>query len=356
MKLESAGCRASRARALATSSLCCLGLLTITIAGAQGVARAATSSPQAPGPLFGVHPEQQGSTTLPGGHFNFALVPGARIVDGVVVENFSNRALRFHVYAADLVPATGGGLAPAQPTATMRAAGAWIVVAIPMVTIPARGQFTDKFTLTLPKLVSPGQHLGAVVAAAEVGITSQGNPIEARTALIAVVTVPGTARTSATLTPLRGSETQPGSMGFGTTLSNTGNVLLTYSGSLTIEDAAGHHVATLPLTPANAYVVPRGRVELAAVWEEPAGLSGTYRAQATVSILANGIPVRRLTSQSLGLQFSSGILTPLLIGGGLAFALLALLLLARWLVRGARRRRSTLVARHTLGTRRTGSQ
>jgi hypothetical protein len=164
----------------------------------------ATPTP-APMQLFGVHPAEEGSTTLPGGHFNFALLPGQRIADAIVVENFSSRVLTFHVYGADLITASGGGLAPAQPSATMRAVGAWIIVATPTVMVAAHAQFTDNFTVTVPVIVSPGQHLGAVVVSADVGATAQHTPIEARAALITVVSVPGTAHPSAVLSPLVGS-------------------------------------------------------------------------------------------------------------------------------------------------------
>jgi hypothetical protein len=40
--------------------------------------------------VFGAHPVHQGQTTLPGGHFNFALAPGESVSDAVVVENFSD--------------------------------------------------------------------------------------------------------------------------------------------------------------------------------------------------------------------------------------------------------------------------
>jgi hypothetical protein len=276
---------------------------------------------------------------------------GERISDGIVVENLSDRALRFHVYGADLVTAAGGGLAPAQPTATMREAGAWIAVSSPVVTIAAHGQFTDTFTVTLPAKVSPGQHLGAVVAAAEVGLTPQGNPIEARAALITVVTVPGIAQPSARLSPLTGSVTASGSIGFGITLSNTGNLLLTYAGSVNIDDAEGHQVATLQLTPVNAYVVPNGQVQLAAEWKAIDPGSNPYRVHATVTILANGTPVGTLTSQSLALQFPSGPPVPIVVG--VAVTLAALLLLLAWSTRRRARRRNRVVAGNILDRRLT---
>lgn len=354
MKTEKlAGCAGSM-RARTASSVCCLAVSTLLVVGGHGVALAASTSTPAPGPLFGVHPVQQGSTTLPGGHFNFALVPGESITDGIVIENFSGRALMFHIYGADLLTAIGGGVAPAQPTAKMREAGAWIVIATPMVTIPAHGKFTDSFSLTLPAVVSSGQHLGAVVAAADVGLTPQGNPIEARTALIAVVTVPGTAHALALLSPLSGSEAPSGAMGFGITLSNTGNVLLTYSGSVSIADEGGHQLADLPLTPTNAYVVPDGHAPLAAVWDGMAPSSATYRAQATVTILANGRPVARLTSQLLEVRFSSGI--PVAILAGLALLLMAIVLLVMWYLRSDRRRRSWPADRKAVTATPSGSR
>jgi hypothetical protein len=352
MKSRQSQCFGKGPHTRAIAAPACVALLSIFLVFGQGVVRAAGTSSPNPGQLFGVHPVQQGRTTLPGGHFNFALLPAESISDGVVVENLSDRSLTFHVYGADLVTAAGGGLAPAQVTATMHQEGAWIVVSSPVVTIAAHSQFTDTFTLTLPAAVSPGQHLGAVVVATGVGLTPQGNPIEARTALITVVTVPGIAHPSARLSSLTGSVNPSGSFFFGIMLSNTGNLLLTYAGSVTIDDGTGHRVATLSLSPINAYVVPSGQVQLAAVWKEVDPRSAAYRVQASVTILANGTPVGTLRSQSLALQLPSGTPIPVVVGAAMLLA--ALLLLAAWSVRRRAGRRSRLVARNLLDRRLTG--
>lgn len=341
-----------RAGARALSSLGVVMLVTVLSVASHDTARAAATPTPSPGALFGVHPVQEGSTTLPGGHFNFALVPGQSVSDAIVVENFSDHSLLFHIYGADLITAAGGGLAPAQPAATMHAAGAWIKVARPTITIPAHGQDTDSFTLTLPTGTSPGQHLGAVVASADVGLTTQGSPIEARTALITVITVPGTVHASGRITALSGSAPTSGETAFAITLANTGNVLLTYSGSVKIDDGKGRLVATIPLTPAGAYVVPKGQVPLAALWKKNASASGAYRAQATVTILADGKAVATLTSQSLALQSSSGPTLPLV---GIALALVAILLLAAWFLRRSTHQRIRPLTRTALGTGRTGA-
>ena len=341
----------TRVRARAISSLAGIALLAALGVGAAEAARADGTPSPGPGQLFGVRPVQEGRTTLPGGHFNFALVPGQSITDGIVVENFSGRSLTFHVYGADLLTAAGGGLAPAQSTATMHEAGAWIVVSTPLVTIPAHGQFTDAFTVALPAATSSGQHLGAVVAAADVGLTASGNPIEARTALITVVTVPGTARPSASLSSLFGSGPSSGPIGFGITLLNTGNVLLTYAGSVTVKDGQGRRVAHIVLTPTAAYVVPAGRVALAAVWKTRAPLSETYSARVTVTILADGKPVGTVDSESLALQFPAAM-TNVIVAVS-ALALTAIILLVVRSIRTSRRRRRR-ITRTAYGTRLTG--
>ena len=151
-----------------------------------------------------------------------------------------------------------------------------------------------------------------------------------------------------TLTPLVGSAATAGQLGFRITLSNTGNVLLTYAGSVVIDDADGHRVASVALTPINAYVVPRGQTPLAGIWKEPSPLADAYRAQATVTIYANGKPIQTLTSQSLALRFSSGV--PVLVPAALALAIVALILLMFRIARnvaGRRVRTATPRARQT---------
>jgi hypothetical protein len=323
--------------------LSCIALSTLLSAGASTVVHAAPSpSVASPGQLFGVHPVQQGRTTLPGGHFNYALVAGQSVTDGIVVENLSDHALNVSVYSADLLTAAGGGLAPAQPTATMHEVGAWITVSAPSITIAAHRQVTDAFTVTVPMVVSPGQHLGAVVASADAGMAAQGNPIEARVALIAVVTVPGVAFASGALTPLAVSAAGSGQPRFGITLSNTGNVLLTYAGSLEITGDDGRHVASIALLPTSAYVVPGGKVPLAALWKETGARPGSYRVQVTVEIFADGAPAGRLSSQVLTYQISAAFPTLAVVAGALVIAFV--LLLAAWCI-GRRRRHGRIFTR-----------
>jgi sensor domain CHASE-containing protein len=136
---------------------------------------------------------------------------------------------------------------------------------------------------------------------------------------------------------LRGSTAVTGQVEFGITLSNNGNLFLTYAGSINIVDGEGRRVVQLPLTPASAYVVPNGQAPLAAVWKQTASLSGRYSAQVTLSILVNGAAVATLRSQSLAMNFSSGL--PMAVVVGIGLAVLLLLVVVRWSARRAIRRR-----------------
>jgi hypothetical protein len=319
------------------------------------VAHAAPAPTLSQAQVFGVHPVQQGQTTLPGGHFNFALKPGDRISDGMVVENFSDHPIDFHLYGADLLTVPGGGVAPAQPTDTMREAGTWLAFARTQVTIPAHSHATQAFSVALPAAVDPGEHLGAAVAAAVVGRSPQGSAIEARTALVVVITVPGIASPSASLGALGRADNEPGPIEFQVALTNTGNLLLTYAGTVDVFDRAGRKLASLPLTPGDAYVVPAGQVALSAAWKDSLPTSGDYTAVATVTILASGKPVATLTSSSLALSFSH---QPSTVVGAAIIAIVVLLLaaaalLARRVRRGRRARTAAILLRLSQQARRS---
>jgi hypothetical protein len=108
------------------------------------------------------------------------------------------------------------------------------------------------------------------------------------------------------------------------------------------------------LTPANAYVVPSGATPLAAVWAGRAPAPGTYRAHATVTILADGVPVRTLTSQILVLRFASSSAPLIPIVAVIVAGVGAIVLAAAVLKRRGRRHRRRADAQTALGARLEG--
>jgi len=106
--------------------------------------RRADIAPGGPQPTFGLRPASEGAVPMPGGHFNYALAPGAAVHDALEVVNFTPQPLLLQVYGADLINLAGGGVAPAQQNAPERGVGAWTEVQ-PSVSVPARGVATVPF-------------------------------------------------------------------------------------------------------------------------------------------------------------------------------------------------------------------
>lgn len=120
-------------------------------------------------------------------------------------------------------------------------------------------------------------------------------------------------------------------------------------GSVAVYNDRGDEVARLPLVPTDAYVVPTGHVPLAAEWIETIPQSGTYRAQVTVTILANGKPVGTLRSRSLSLPLASGIPAPIVITITLGCGLILIFMTVFIARRTHHRRRTGLIRDRAFG-------
>src|SRR5579884_3948636 len=150
-----------RSRATSTVSFGLAVLLLVGagwLAGPLSNARAAGS--QAP---FGVSPAQEGQTPLPGGHFSYSVPAGATVTDAIEIANLTQAPLPLQVFAADLIPLSGGGFTVAQLGATMHTVGAWTSVSQPTITLAPQAVVADKFTITVPAGTLSGDYGGAVV-------------------------------------------------------------------------------------------------------------------------------------------------------------------------------------------------
>lgn len=309
-------------RRIAAIAVALMALSLLTPFGAAAAGAQAT---------FGTRPLLSGSTTLSHGHFAYALTAGSSIHDGLVVENFSDHPLQVDVYGADILQAQGGGLAPTQEGQPQHGVGAWLRVSQLKLTVPPRRSVTDSFTLSLPAGVTPGNYLGAMVAAAKVG-SDHGITIQGRVALLVEVTVPGTATPAATLGPLS-DHAAAGSRTFSYTvaLTNTGNVLLSVRGTVDMTDSSGR-LHSLPLVPQDAYAIPTGTLELhTAAWTFG---TGSFTVQAHVTTYIDGKPVHQYASNQLHYTFLDWILVGLVAAAGVL-----LLLYGTYRLRRRRRRR-----------------
>ena len=106
--------------------------------------------------------------------FDYGVVkPGASIIDHVEIVNKSKQAAAFSLYAADAVGTTPQGALLLEPASAKPIdIGAWATfpghVAQLSTVIPAHTAVIEQFTLAVPRLATPGDHTGGLVAAVSV--------------------------------------------------------------------------------------------------------------------------------------------------------------------------------------------
>lgn len=150
-------------------------------------------------PTPGVQPVSPG----PNGYFEAALAPGQQRSFAVIIKNLGATPADYIVYPADGTTSQVTGVQYSEPTPPPTGAGSWIKLSATRLTLPAGGQQQVTFVVSVPAGTSPGDHVGAIVAA---GVAT-GNPtsttttpssgvalaITSRVVVAVVVHVPGPA-------------------------------------------------------------------------------------------------------------------------------------------------------------------
>ncbi|MHB1775909.1 MAG: hypothetical protein ACYCU7_07990 [Acidimicrobiales bacterium] len=97
--------------------------------------------------------------------FTYELQPGHRILDQVVVKNFSTTTEKFLVYGEDAtnVPKSGGFAYVQRSQMHNTVVGTWLTFGSTQLTVAPGTQVVDTFALSIPSDGPPGDHVGAVV-------------------------------------------------------------------------------------------------------------------------------------------------------------------------------------------------
>lgn len=120
---------------------------------------------------FGIEPA---SASGPDGrsYFTFGSTPGGVLGDDVAVVNYSKVPLSLELDATDAVETSGGGFGLLQPGVKPTGAGSWITLQPGTTTVAVPAESTSgtpgwtvvPFTVHVPFEVSPGDHVGGIVA------------------------------------------------------------------------------------------------------------------------------------------------------------------------------------------------
>ena len=165
------------------------GVLLATIAGSAAASPAAVAAPQSQAVTARQSDQANGApvkvtwsvfpATAKGPDqnrqlFDYGVVkPGASIIDHVEIVNRSKQAAAFSLYAADAIGTTPQGALLLEPASAKPIdIGAWATfpghVAQLSTVIPAHTAVIEQFTLAVPRLATPGDHTGGLVAAVSV--------------------------------------------------------------------------------------------------------------------------------------------------------------------------------------------
>src|SRR5437868_15126512 len=111
--------------------------------------------------------------------FGYAVSPGQRVRDTVVITNMSSRKLTFRVYATDAFNTADGSFALLTADRAASDLGTWITVGgNPARTVAPGRSRALPFTMTVPSDATPGDHSGGVIAAVTEQTTgSQGQRV-----------------------------------------------------------------------------------------------------------------------------------------------------------------------------------
>jgi hypothetical protein len=206
--------------------------------------------------------------------FTYELGPDKYVVDAVVVKNSTATSQTFELYAADgYDTAHSDVFALRSATQPKLGVGAWVHLPSASVTVPAHSSIGVPFSLSVPAHVSPGDHMGGIVALDEepAAVTGNGSRLLVRTGVGVriLVRVPGRLHPGLSVTGVRVSGSVPPlSFLSGSSratvrvgIANTGNTVLSGVLHVAATDSFGRTVARLAPVRFNA-LLPGARATL----------------------------------------------------------------------------------------------
>lgn len=178
--------------------------LALSLAALTSTAVSAAPSPPAV-PAQGINVKPDPSSTRKSAAGTLAelgtVQPGRPLRDAVLVRSSFDEPREVLLYAADALPAAGGGFGFRTQAEPQQQLGQWLRLEQTRLTVPANGQVRVSYTLTVAAGTAGGEYVGAVVAEPVDQAASSGVQATTRFAMAVYLRVPGGASGS---TPGRG--------------------------------------------------------------------------------------------------------------------------------------------------------
>lgn len=215
-----------------------------------------TATPEASAFSIVAEPQDDPAITEQG-FFIFELEPGDEATGSLRLENTGAGPVTMELAAADAETAGAGGSAYAGVEAMPAAAGAWVLLDEPRVTLGPGEQTSVGFAVEPPPGTAPGQFLAGIIAyipaapegtPVAIGATQAGASIimQTRYVIPVQVNVPGEWTPSLTITGASALEYPSGTQ-LGIAMRNNGDTFLQPEGSVTLSNAAATPILEQPI-------------------------------------------------------------------------------------------------------------
>lgn len=192
--------------------------------------------------------------------FRYYEGPGSTINDAVELSNVGNETKTVKLYATDATSNQAGSFTPKMLEDKQNGIGSWTKLEQDIVTLAPNQSLEVRFTINIPKDISPGQYFGSIINEEDkdlspcptiqnVSGSCQGNiQIKTRTGNRVYLTVPGEINQDIKMDSFTWKSAGKKGLHFLFSFTNKGNVAFQPKAVISIYDQWGNKVATLENT------------------------------------------------------------------------------------------------------------
>ncbi len=219
--------------------------------------------------------------------FEQTVNPGDQFSTSITISNPDTVAHQFSVGVQDISGMQGSG-EPIFTTSSVPEYGlsSWVSLGETEISIPAGGNVTVPFTITVPKNAGPGGHYGAIfISSGASRPTSNGSGLGYNVGALIELRIAGNATEQAEIKEFSTDKSlyQTPSVTFTASIANEGNVLIQPRGPIDITNMFGQKVGTVIVNDQAASIFPGTQRSFTASWGGNGFAFGQFTAITTLN-------------------------------------------------------------------------
>jgi hypothetical protein len=219
--------------------------------------------------------------------FEQTINPGDQFQTSITVTNLDSVSRQFSVGVQDISGMNDAGEPIfASSTVPQYSVSSWVSLGATAVTIPAGGNVSIPFTITVPKGAQPGGHYGAIFVSYGTGRPAvNGSGLAYDIGALIELRIAGNATEQAEIKEFSTDKSlyQTPTVTFTASVANEGNVLLQPRGPIDITNIFGQKVGTVILNDEGGSIFPGSQRSFTALWGGSGFAFGQFTAVTTLN-------------------------------------------------------------------------